>query len=31
VKLPSIRPPRNASRWLALLSTLAVALLVLGA
>jgi hypothetical protein len=31
VKLPSIRPPRNASSWLALLSTLAVALLVLGA
>jgi len=31
VNLPTIRPPRNAVHWIALLSTLAVALLVLGA
>jgi hypothetical protein len=31
MNLPSIRPPRNVSSWIALLSTLAVALLVLGA
>jgi len=29
--LPPFRHPRNASNWIALLSTLAVALLVLGA
>jgi hypothetical protein len=31
MNLPPIRPPRNASNWIALLSTVAVALLVLGA
>lgn len=31
MNLPPIRPPRNTSNWIALLSTLAVALLVLGA
>jgi len=31
MNLPPIRSPRNASNWIALLSTLAVALLVLGA
>jgi hypothetical protein len=31
MNLPSLRSPRNVSNWIALLSTLAVALLVLGA
>jgi hypothetical protein len=30
MNLPPLRRPRNASNWIALLSTLAVALLVLG-